>query len=73
MSSRIFKLTPGKIKRIIAEERQKLLNEQKKADIAKKKKLLEALTLYHKIKKQQKKSDRAINVLRKYINENKRR
>jgi len=73
MSSRIFKLTPGTIKRIIAEEREKLLNEQKKANSKKKKKLLEALTLYHKIKNQQKKSDRAINILRKYINENKRR
>jgi hypothetical protein len=73
MSSRIFKLTPGTIKKLIAEERQKLVNEQKKADSEKKKKLLEALTLYHKIKKQQKKSDKAINILRKYINENKRR
>jgi hypothetical protein len=73
MSSKIFKLTPGKIKKIIAEERQKLLNEQKKSDAAKKKKLIEALTLYHKIKNQQKKSDRAINILKKYINENKRK
>ena len=73
MSSRIFKLTPGKIKKIIAEERQKLQNEQKKADNAKKKKLIEALTLYHKIKNQQKKSNKAIKILKKYINENKRR
>jgi len=29
--------------------------------------------LYHKIKNQQKKSNKAIKILKKYINENKRR
>lgn len=71
MSSNIFKLTPRLIKKIIAEERQKLIEEKEAKDSKDKKKLLEALNLYFKIKKQQEKSNEAINVLRKFINENK--
>ena len=73
MSSNIFKLTPRLIKKIIAEERQKLMEEKKSKASEDKKKLLEALNLYFKIKKQQEKSNEAINVLRKFINENKNR
>ena len=73
MSSNIFKLTPRLIKKIIAEERQKLIEEKEVKASKDKKKLLEALNLYFKIKKQQEKSNEAINVLRKFINENKNR
>lgn len=71
MSSNIFKLTPRLIKKIIAEERQKLIEEKEAKASKDKKKLLEALNLYFKIKRQQEKSNEAINVLRKFINENK--
>ena len=71
MSSNIFKLTPRLIKKIIAEERQKLIEEKEVKASKDKKKLLEALNLYFKIKRQQEKSNEAINVLRKFINENK--
>jgi HD superfamily phosphohydrolase len=54
--SKIFKLTPATIKRMIAEEKQKLVQEAKEKEAKEKRKLLEQLRFLKKLKNRQKKS-----------------
>jgi len=60
MSSKIFKLTPSKIKRMIAEEKAKIEQEKKQ-------KLFEALKIYKTLKENNQLTKKRITNLKKYI------
>lgn len=68
MSSSIRKLTPNRLKQIIKEEKEKVLKERAEQDKKEKRNLLEALVMYKTALSEQKKNDKIIKVLRKYIN-----
>ena len=67
MSSNIRKLTPSVLKRIIAEEKQRLVEIAERKKKAEKKKLLEAFRMYKKVESSQKNNEKMLRVLKKYI------
>lgn len=60
MSSKIFRLTPRRIKKIIAEEKQKI-------ELEKKKQLFEALKTYKYLKETNQLTKKRLTNLKKYI------
>lgn len=67
MSSKILKLTSRRIKKIIAEEKEKINVEKQINEAKRKKKLLEALKFYAVIKENKNISKNKILKIRNYI------
>lgn len=65
--SKIDKLTPDLVKRIIKEEKAKIEVEKRQRLIEEKRKLLEVVRLYKETLKEQKNHERMLKVFKKYI------